>query len=101
VAFTNAAACDTNFDGLVEMIDVESILSAGKNQASSWSQGDFNYDRLGDVLDIAAFNATYLYEAGPYNTPMALAVPEPATWAAAIAGFASSGYALLRRRRHR
>jgi autotransporter-associated beta strand protein/T5SS/PEP-CTERM-associated repeat protein len=102
MTFGYAAPGDTNLDGVVDMADAANILSGGMfdtDQASSWIQGDFNYDGLVDVLDAAAFNTTNLYDAGPYNTPTSLAVPEPPTWAATVAGVVSGGCLLLRRRR--
>ena len=105
MTFGYAAPGDTNLDGVVDLIDAANILSGAKfdtNQASSWIQGDFNYDGLVDLLDIAAFNATNLYDAGPYNSPTALAapaIPEPSSYA--IAAIAGVGLAFLMMKRTR
>jgi hypothetical protein len=49
-----------------------------------WSQGDFGYDGLVDILDAAEFMATGLFDVGDYRggagltTPVPVPVPEPA-----------------------
>jgi T5SS/PEP-CTERM-associated repeat protein/autotransporter-associated beta strand protein len=105
--FGYAATADTNLDGIVDVVDVANVVGAGKfdtGQTSSWIQGDFNYDGIVDVLDVAAFNATDLFDKGPYNSSplqLTIAVPEPSTYAMALAGIACGGYSMFRRRRVR
>ncbi|MGI9177187.1 MAG: autotransporter-associated beta strand repeat-containing protein, partial [Pirellulales bacterium] len=92
VSFT--AAGDTNLDGIVDVLDAATILSAGvfnTGEAAVWSQGDFTYDGVVDVLDAAAMLGSGLFDAGPFMTtglsglaPVA-AVPEPGTSALVIA----------------
>ncbi|MGI9178417.1 MAG: DUF7594 domain-containing protein [Pirellulales bacterium] len=80
-----AAQGDTNLDGLIDVLDASTFLTAGafnKGIAAVWSQGDFNYDGVVDVLDAAGFVGGGLYDAGPYLTASSAVgvavVPEPA-----------------------
>lgn len=88
-----AAAGDTNYDGLIDIMDTASLLTGGcygTGIVADWEQGDFNADRLVDILDIADFLSTGLYNQGDYRS-LGLAsvavVPEPtpqlAVWAVA------------------
>jgi hypothetical protein len=65
-----------------------------------WSEGDFTYDNVVDILDGAEFVASGLFDAGSYNSPASTIapVPEPATCCMALAGLACDGYSLFRRR---
>jgi len=61
------------------------VLAGGRYDTrikATWSQGDFNYDTVVDVLDAADLIASGLFDAGTYVIPAATitAVPEPATW---------------------
>ena len=63
--------------------------------AASWSEGDFGYDGIVDILDAADFVSTGLFNAGPYGpvaaTGTIAAVPEPALPVAlACAGLVSA-----------
>ena len=35
---------------------------------ATWSEGDFTYDGVHDILDLAEFAGTSLYNAGSYTT---------------------------------
>lgn len=90
VAFSYAAAGDTNIDSLIDTLDAANFLAGGKYdvvEPSSWIEGDFNYDGIVDILDAASFVSTGLFDAGPYDQPPGLAgvaaVPEPAPLTAA------------------
>jgi hypothetical protein len=81
------------------VLDAANVLTAGKfnsGNPSTWSQGDFNYDGVVNVLDAADFLTTGLYDSGLYNPPAdaiaalgggaVAAVPEPAAaWLLAAA----------------
>ena len=69
VTVTYALAGDTNLDWNVDILDVATMLAAGKFNADStagWSDGDFNHDSVVDSLDVADFLAAGLINAGPY-----------------------------------
>jgi hypothetical protein len=40
---------------------------------ASWNEGDFDYDGVVDILDAADFLGSTLFDAGPYNAPVAAA----------------------------
>lgn len=72
-----AAAGDTNLDGLVDVVDVNTILSqmSGDPDAPvTWNAGDFNHDDTIDVMDLADLFGVGLLDAGSY-----LPAPPPAT----------------------
>lgn len=84
-----AAAGDVDLDGVVDILDVSTVLAAARFDAGSatWSDGDFNADGGFDILDVGDVLATNLYDRGAYGTAGAsamVAVPEPA-WPAAAA----------------
>jgi autotransporter-associated beta strand protein len=92
-----AAPGDTNLDGIIDTIDIQSLLERGLFGESTadarWQDGDFNYDGAFDILDIMAFVSTGLYDAGPYmsmanqHQPVDfVAVPEPAGTVVLLAG---------------
>jgi hypothetical protein len=63
-----AAIGDTNLSGEVDIIDATNLLSSvkfGTVEAATWSEGDFNYDGLFDVLDLADFITANLFNSGP------------------------------------
>ena len=67
-------------------------------QAGTWSDGDFGYDGLVDILDAADFIATTLFDEGAYvpiTAGSVTAVPEPALPFAGLAAILVSP--LLRR----
>jgi T5SS/PEP-CTERM-associated repeat protein/autotransporter-associated beta strand protein len=105
VSFAFAAAGDTNLDWRVDILDAANFLSGGKfdtGSPASWNEGDFTYDGVVDILDAASFLSTGLFDAGAYNTPplqATIAVPEPSTYAMALAGLACGGYSMWRRRK--
>jgi autotransporter-associated beta strand protein len=83
LTFGYAAPGDTNLDGLIDVVDMATFMSAGKYESglpATWAEGDFNYDGFVDLLDAADFMAGGLFDAGIYNAPAAsiAAVPEPA-----------------------
>jgi hypothetical protein len=99
-----AASGDGNLDGEVDILDAAYFIfenKFGTGQQATWLQGDYNLDGIVDVLDLGDFVATGLYNAGPYNAPAASisAVPEPSTYAMALAGFTGCGYSFFRRRK--
>jgi autotransporter-associated beta strand protein len=64
-------AGDANLDGTQDVLDVASMLSAGKyntGSASDWADGDFNYDGLVDILDIQDFLGAGLFNSGEHRT---------------------------------
>jgi autotransporter-associated beta strand protein len=97
VSFAFAAPGDTNLDWNVDILDAANFLAGGKFDSgtpATWNEGDFGYDGVVDILDAADFLSTGLFDAGVYNPPpgvvrAAAAVPEPAGWAALIAGIAT------------
>jgi autotransporter-associated beta strand protein len=65
-----AASGDTNLDGMVDILDISSMLASGRfntNDAASWSEGDFNYDHTVDILDISDMLGASLFNLGPYT----------------------------------
>jgi autotransporter-associated beta strand protein len=100
-----AAPGDTNLNGQVDVFDLVSVNSSGKygsGQSAVWSQGDFNYDGVTNVFDLVGINTAGAYGQGNYlpSTLAVTVVPEPSTYAMALAGLACGGY-LVRRRRKR
>jgi len=87
---------------------VADFIGAGRfdsGAASSWADGDFNYDGVTDILDIAGFVSSGLYNADPYNPPTRsiAAVPEPGPWTMTLAGLVGGVAATITsfRRGHR
>jgi rhamnogalacturonan endolyase len=65
-----AAAGDINLDGLVDVVDVATLLAGGTLDtvvSRGWADGDFTYDGIFDILDIGELMATNRYETGPYG----------------------------------
>jgi hypothetical protein len=62
-------AGDTNRDGLVDILDIGTLMSGGKfdsgNQAT-WEDGDFNGDGVLDVLDVGDLVAGGSFDQGSY-----------------------------------
>jgi len=59
-----AAAGDSNLDGVIDILDIADILSAGKfdtGAAANWQQGDVNYDDVFDIVDVADIYGTNLF----------------------------------------
>jgi len=100
-----AAFGDVNLDGVVNSTDISLINGGGRfNQGApaTWAQGDLNYDGVVNSTDISLLNGSGLYGAGSYlpaaslgmfgespvGVPVMASVPEPATWALALAGLA-------------
>lgn len=84
VTFAYAAAGDTNLDWSVDILDLANALAAVKfntGSPASWSEGDFNYDGLFDMLDIAEMMSNGVAAGSSYNPNAAsagvAAVPEP------------------------
>jgi autotransporter-associated beta strand protein len=82
VTVTAARSGDVNLDGVIDLLDVASMVAAGEFDSglpATWAEGDFNGDGLVDLLDAADFLTTNLFDAGPYAAaPAAIApVPEP------------------------
>jgi hypothetical protein len=78
-----ATSGDTNLDGVVDVLDVSSILASGKfdtNESASWSEGDSNYDRMIDILDISEMLGSLLFNVGPYApAPLPQSQPQATT----------------------
>jgi len=76
-------------------------------QASDWSQGDFNYDGVTNILDLVAIDTAGAFGRGDYfpATPgggSITAVPEPVSWVATVAGLiAAALFGRLQRNRWR
>ena len=84
VIATAALAGDATIDGMVDLLDVASVIAGGRYDSglpATWSDGDFNGDGLVDVLDTADFVTSGLFDAGTYAPlpPSIAAVPEPAS----------------------
>ena len=88
----------------MDTLDVRIFLAKGRFDTglpATWAEGDFNYDGVADILDVAEFFATGLYDAGPYNTPAGniAAVPEPSVpWIVGL-GAGIAGLMAARRKR--
>lgn len=77
-----ATAGDTNVDGVIDILDMAGLMSAGLFDAGTggrWDRGDFNGDGVVDVIDVADTLTGALFDAAPYAVPPAAitAVPEP------------------------
>jgi hypothetical protein len=69
VAFS--APGDSNLDGVLDILDLSEILSAGKfntGASANWTQGDTNYDGVFDIVDLADVLGTGLFNQGSYLT---------------------------------
>jgi hypothetical protein len=84
---------------------VASLLGGGRFDSgllASWIEGDSNYDGIVDVLDIADFLTTGLFDAGSYNPPVPgssapiATVPEPTGVGLAVIGLILAGTTLRR-----
>ena len=82
LSFALAAAGDLTLDGVVDVLDAATLLSAGRfdtSLASDWADGDFNYDGVVDILDATDMVSAGLFDKGTYlpaATPL-VPVPEP------------------------
>ncbi len=66
-----AAPGDSNLDGVIDILDIADIISAGKfntGAAANWRQGDVNYDNVFDIVDLADILGTNLFNQGTYLT---------------------------------
>jgi sulfatase modifying factor 1 len=106
VTFGFAAPGDTNLDWQLDIIDAANLVAGGKFDSglpATWSEGDFGGDGYVDILDVAWFASTSLFDAGNYNaaghTQAIAVVPEPSTVCMALAGLACGGYSMWRRRK--
>ena len=66
-----AAPGDSNLDGVIDILDIGDILSAGKfntGEPANWQQGDVNYDNVFDIVDLADILGTTLFNQGTYLT---------------------------------
>jgi hypothetical protein len=62
-------AGDSNRDGLVDVLDISTLMSGGKFDSglpASWEEGDFNADGVLDVLDVSELSAGGLFDKGDY-----------------------------------
>jgi hypothetical protein len=68
---------DTDLNGKVDAADLNNLgVNWQANDATSWSQGDFNHDQLVNAQDLNDLGINWLADV----RPAAAAVPEPATW---------------------
>jgi hypothetical protein len=68
---------DADLNGKVDASDLNNLgLNWQANDATSWSQGDFNHDQLVNAQDLNDLGINWLADV----RPAAAAVPEPATW---------------------
>ncbi|MFM7243318.1 MAG: phosphodiester glycosidase family protein [Planctomycetaceae bacterium] len=84
VAFRLAAPGDVDLDGMVDILDVSTLIAADLFDGggpASWSDGDFNADGAFDILDIGELVGADVFDRGSYDTAgsaaVAVAVPEP------------------------
>ncbi len=96
LSFAPAAAGDVTLDGIVDVLDAATLLSAGRYDTglfAGWADGDFNYDGVADILDATDMLAAGLFDEGWYlpATSATVAVPEPSGygWLTAL-GFIAS-----------
>jgi hypothetical protein len=88
----------------VDTLDVRIFLSKGRfgtGLPATWGEGDFGYDGVVDILNIADFMSSGLLNAGPYNMPAGAiaAVPEPSVpWIVGL-GAGIAGLMAARRKR--
>jgi|688.fasta_scaffold15468_5 autotransporter-associated beta strand protein len=71
-----AAIGDVNLDGVVDVLDIADIVSAGRYDTASpasWAEGDSNYDGVVDILDVAALLASGHFDRGRYGPASASA----------------------------
>jgi fibronectin-binding autotransporter adhesin len=71
ITFGFAAPGDSNLDGVIDILDIGDILSAGKfntGEPANWTQGDTNYDNVFDIVDLADILGTGLFNEGTYLT---------------------------------
>ena len=109
ISFTMAAPGDATLDGVIDVLDVATLLSVGRfdsGQTTGWENGDFTYDGVLDILDVTDMLAAGLFDTGDYlpaSVP-AMSVPEPAFtgWLAVVAAIAARSLArqLTRVRRY-
>jgi len=62
-----AVSGDTNLDGLVDVLDISSMLGSGLYDTlnpSTWAEGDFNYDGMVDILDLSELLGSGQYDTG-------------------------------------
>lgn len=77
-SFTGAILLgDTDLNGKVDAADLNNLgVNWQANDATSWSQGDFNHDQLVNASDLNNLAINWLADV----RPAAAAVPEPASW---------------------
>ena len=83
LALAFAAHGDTNIDGVIDILDVASILFSttfDSGQSATWADGDFNYDNVVDILDIADMLVTGLYDEPSYLPVQTVATGFAETW---------------------
>ena len=86
---------DANFDGTVNMSDLNVVGLSWLQELAPWSAGDFNADGTVNAGDLNKIGLNWLTEI-PKAASQTAAVPEPA--AAALAVFALAAVTWLRRR---
>lgn len=96
LSFALAAAGDTTLDGVIDVLDVATLLSTGRfdsGQATGWGEGDFTYDGVVDILDVTEMLSAGLFDTGDYLPASfsPVSVPEPAStgWLAVVAAIAA------------
>jgi hypothetical protein len=96
-------ATQISLDWKVDVLDAANLLAGGNfntGGSARWGEGDFNYDGMVDILDVAGFITTGLYDQGTYNVlpganGAAVAVPEPSGAATLTALFGLAGWLVV------
>jgi rhamnogalacturonan endolyase len=95
LAFGFAAAGDTNLDRSIDILDTLNVLAGGRFNAAggaTWSDGDFNYDGVVDMIDVADLIGTGLYGHDGYG--VSAAAPSPADEATGLSSVQAAFAAL-------
>lgn len=88
------ASGDTNYDAVVDVLDVLEFLAAGRfdsGELALWREGDFNGDHLVDILDATDMLMAGLYDAGDYR-PLAVGLSDAVGVGLGVAGSLDGGH---------
>ncbi|MGI9177578.1 MAG: family 43 glycosylhydrolase [Pirellulales bacterium] len=103
VTIAFAAPGDVTLDGVVDVLDVATLLTSGRfdtTMPAVWATGDFTYDGVFDILDVSEVLAAGVFHGGPYLPAAVAAVPEPNALPL-LAVIAAGSVAICRGRRRR
>ena len=92
-----ALAGDANRNGAVDFADFTILAAQYGNEAATWSEGDFNFDRTTGFLDFLELADNYGQQLVAGESEPAVGVPEPSAWIGLIVG--ASLLARFRRRK--